>query len=257
VTEPGGPDRPDSDDEGALLTRRGRRWLIVVCVLAVLVAVGYATAQSRSLSAGRGPAVGQGQVRLGPASGEPVSDYLARLPATLPPPGQRAPALVQLDRELTTDAAAAVIGSSTPVEAVFRVPIPRVQTALRFETLPAGAPVAGGGATPRPRAGVAPPPPPARQRAGYAAAADASRLTDRPAAVARAEAGALAGPCACVVALVVEADRAGLVAIAGSSGVRAVEAAPVGVTAPELALAPLLPEQTTAATPLPDDGPVP
>src|SRR5690242_3950381 len=65
VTE---PDDPDSSDEGGLLTRRGRRWLIIACVLAVLVAVGYVTAQSRALSAGRGPAVAQGQVRLGPDS---------------------------------------------------------------------------------------------------------------------------------------------------------------------------------------------
>ncbi|MCE0767561.1 hypothetical protein LWC35_32380 [Pseudonocardia kujensis] len=238
------PDDPDSSDGGGLLTRRGRRWLIVVCVLAVLVAVGYATAQSRSLSAGRGPAVAQGQVRLGPDSGEAVADYLARLPATLPAPGERALALVQLDRELTTDDAAALVGSTTPAEVVFRVPIPRVQTALRFEPLPAGAPVAAALDT-------------ARQRAGHGAEADASRLTDRPAAVARAEAAAYTGPCACVVALVVPADRAGLEALAGAPGVRAVEAAPAGVTAPELALSPLLPEQTTAASPLPDDGPVP
>ncbi|GAA2894698.1 hypothetical protein GCM10010472_61620 [Pseudonocardia halophobica] len=241
MTEP--PD-PDSHDEGGLLTRRGRRWLIVVCVLGVLVAVGYAAAQARSSSAGRGPAVAQGQVRLGPDPGEAVPDYLAQLPATLPAPGERAPALVQLDRELTTDAAAALAGSASPAEVVFRVPIPRVQTALRFEILPAAAPVAAALDT-------------ARQRAGHAAEADASRLTDRPAAVARAEAAAYAGPCACVVALVVSADRAGLEALAGTPGVRAVEAAPVGVTLPELALSPLLPEQTTAATPLPDDGPVP
>ncbi|MFR9802879.1 hypothetical protein ACL02T_11320 [Pseudonocardia sp. RS010] len=245
MTEPGRPedvDRPD--DGGGLLTRRGRRWLIVTCVLAVLVAVGYATAQSRSLSAGRGPAAAPGQVRLGPDAGEDVADYLARLPATLPGPGERALALVQLDREITTAAAAGLTGSAPVAEVVFRVPIPRVQTALRFETLPAGAPVAAALDT-------------ARQRAGYAATADASRLTGRPAAVARAEATAYAGPCACVVALVVEADRAGLDAMAAAPGVRAVEAAPAGVTAPELALSPLLPGQTTAATPLPDDGPLP
>lgn len=243
MTEPRDPDSRDSPGEGGLLTRRGRRWLVVVCVLGVLVAVGYAAAQARSLSAARGPAVAQGQVRLGPDPGEAVPDYLARLPATLPAPGERALALVQLDRELTTDAAAALTGSAAPAEVVFRVPIPRVQTALRFETLPAGAPVAAALDT-------------ARQRAGHAAEADASRLTDRPAAVARAEAAAYAGPCACVVALVVSADRAGLEALAGAPGVRAVESAPVGVTAPELALSPLLPEQITAATPLPDDGPV-
>src|SRR5690349_8148343 len=109
---------PDPHDEGGLLTRRGRRWLIVVCVLGVLVAVGYAAAQARSSSAGRGPAAAQGQVRLGPDPGEAVPDYLARLPATLPAPGERAPALVQVDRELTTDAAAALVGSAGPAEVV-------------------------------------------------------------------------------------------------------------------------------------------
>jgi hypothetical protein len=36
-----------------------------------------------------------------------------------------------------------------------------------------------------------------------------------------------------------------------------VQAAPPGVAARELALAPLLPEQTLTADPVPDDGPVP
>jgi hypothetical protein len=76
--------------------------------------------------------------------------------------------------------------------------------------------------------------------------------------VAAAEAAALGEPgCRCVVALVVDGDRAGLAAIAGRAGVRAVEAAPPGTTNVELALAPLLPEQTARADPPPDDGPVP
>ncbi len=63
--------------------------------------------------------------------------------------------------------------------------------------------------------------------------------------------------CRCVVALVVDGDREALSALAGRAPVRAVEAAPPGTAEAELALSPLLPEQTTRADPPPDDGPVP
>jgi hypothetical protein len=96
----------------------------------------------------------------------------------------------------------------------------------------------------------------ARGRAEQAAAADAARLQGRAGAVATAEAGALADPaCRCVLAVLVDGDRAGLVAVAGRPGVRAVEAAPPGTVDP--ALAPLLPEQAVRADPPPDDGPIP
>ena len=55
----------------------------------------------------------------------------------------------------------------------------------------------------------------------------------------------------------VDGDRAGLDAVARRAPVRAVEAAPPGTTGAELALSPLLPEQTARADPPPDDGPVP
>jgi hypothetical protein len=45
--------------------------------------------------------------------------------------------------------------------------------------------------------------------------------------------------------------------VAARPGVRAVHAAPAGVTARELAIAPLLPEQAERVDPPPDDGPVP
>ena len=54
-----------------------------------------------------------GTVRLGPEAGEDVAAYLARLPATLPPEGVRAPALVQLAAEAAPpDALAAVAGTT-------------------------------------------------------------------------------------------------------------------------------------------------
>jgi hypothetical protein len=188
-----------------------------------------------------------------------VREYLASLPAQLPAAGETAPALVQFSRPLdaTAAAAAAPAGAGT---AVFRVPIDRVQTALRFE------PVTGTG-DPAAALGVA------RERAAFGAEADAGRTAQaaggatnpearealtRRAAVAAAERRALAEPgCACVIALVATADRAGLESLAARADVRAVHAAPPGTTVQELALSPLLPAQTTAATPPPDDGPVP
>lgn len=237
-------DREDREPDG-LFGPRGRRvlgWGAVVLVLMLLVVAGVRALSALSAPTAA-PPVATGQVRLGPESGERVADYLARAAQTLPAPGAPALALVQLDAALTTTDAATLAGPLPVQQAVLRLPIPRVQTALRFEPIPAGAPLAAALDT-------------ARQRAGYAAEADAARLTDRPAAVARAEAQGYAQPCACVIALVVEGERAALDRLAATPGVRAVEAAPTGVTAPELALAPLLPEQTESADPLPDDGPV-
>jgi hypothetical protein len=57
--------------------------------------------------------------------------------------------------------------------------------------------------------------------------------------------------------MVVRADRAALEALVASREVRAVDAAPVGATEPELALSPLLPGQVERVDPPPDDGPVP
>jgi hypothetical protein len=52
-------------------------------------------------------------------------------------------------------------------------------------------------------------------------------------------------------------DRAALSGLAGRPEVRAVDAAPEGTPPTGVALAPLLPEQTQLAAPVPDDGPVP
>jgi hypothetical protein len=184
-------------------------------------------------------------VRLGPEPGDEVSAYLAELPAQLPPPGVQTLALVQFGDELTAPEALAAVGGSEVDEAVLRVPLTRVQTALRFEPLEPGVAPATALDT-------------ARQRAQMQATADAGRLSGRPREVAAAEAAALADPgCRCVLALVVRSDRAGLQAVAAWSGVRAVEAAPPDATIRELALAPLLPEQTERVDPPPDDGPVP
>ncbi|WP_060572655.1 MULTISPECIES: hypothetical protein [unclassified Pseudonocardia] len=234
------------------LSTRGL-WVVVAVMAVVLLGAVWAAGSGPS----PGPAPASGSVRLGPDPGQDVAGYLASLPAQLPPAGARAAALVQLDRP--SDAASvAALGAPGISTAVFRVPFARVQTALRFE------PVVGTG-DPAAALGVA------RERAAFAAEADADRARQavagapgaresltRRADVAGAERRALAAPdCACVIAFVVTADRAGLESLAARDGVRAVQAAPPGTTERELALSPLLPEQTTAATPPPDDGPVP
>ncbi|HEX5812237.1 MAG TPA: hypothetical protein VFY38_09065 [Pseudonocardia sp.] len=223
------------------MSTRGRLAVLAGCVLVALAVAWYAG--SRFAPSPAAPAVGT--VRLGPEAGEDVAAYLARLPATLPPDGVRAPALAQLAAEATVPDAVVAVAGTTPLTAVFRVPLPRVQTALRFVALEPGVPVATALDN-------------ARVRAEREAAADASHLTDRPGAVAAAEAAALGRPdCRCVVALVVDGDRAGLDTVARRAPMRAVEAAPPGTTGAELALSPLLPEQTARADPPPDDGPVP
>lgn len=221
----------------------GRRTaaVLVACAAVTLLVAWYAGSRFAPSAVAPAP----GSVRLGPEGGEDVATYLARLPATLPPDGVRAPALVQLAAEAVPPDALAAVAGTTVLTAVFRVPLPRVQTALRFVVLEPGVPVAAALDN-------------ARVRAEREAATDASHLTGRARAVAATEAAALGRPdCRCVVALVVDGDRAGLDAVARRTPVRAVEAAPPGTTDAELALSPLLPEQTARADPPPDDGPVP
>jgi hypothetical protein len=213
--------------------------VLAACVVVALAVVAYG-----ALRHAPSPALASaGTVRLGPEPGEDVAAYLARLPADLPAAGVRVPALVQLAVEVAPVDALALAAGTTPRTAVFRAPLPRVQTALRFVALEDGVPVAAALDN-------------ARGRAEQAAAADAARLPGRPGAVAAAEARALGDAgCRCVLAVLVDGDRAGLLAVAARPGVRAVEAAPAGTTDP--ALAPLLPEQTVRADPPPDDGTVP
>lgn len=221
---------------------RGRLAVFGACIVVALGTAWVAGAQGGpSGPAGPPP----GSVRLGPDAGEDVAGYLARIPADLPPTGPPVLALVQLRGPLTGADALAVAGGAQVVTAVFQVQLPRVQTALAFEDLEPQVP---------PSTAVAS----AQARAAGAAAVRSGTGTDRQRAVAAAERAALADPaCGCVIALLVRGDRSVLDAAAARPEVRAVQAAPAGVTAPELALAPLLPAQTDRADPLPDDGPVP
>lgn len=231
---------------------RGQFWLTLLCV--ALVGLGAMWVSGRqSLVAGHGPARSLDAVRLGPDPGQPVAAYLAALPARLPPPGAPpVPALVQLGGEITGPDAATLFAGAGVASAVLRVPLARVQTALRFQPMP---PVSTADPVEALRRRFST----ATQDAARAAAAQAARLTGRPALVARYEAGVLgqAPACRCVLAVLVLADRATLDRLAAHPGVRAVDAAPEGTPVTGVALAPLLPEQTVAATPAPDDGPVP
>jgi hypothetical protein len=223
------------------VTGRARAGAVLACAVIVLLTAWYAGSRFPASA----PAPAPGSVRLGPEPGEEVSAYLARLPAELPAPGVEALALVQFSAELPGAAAVQAVAGAGPVTAALRVPLPRVQTALRFEPLEPGIPPPTALDT-------------ARQRAQQQAAADAQQQPGRAADIAAAEARALADPATpCVLAVVVRAERGVLEGLATRPDVRAVHAAPAGVTARELALAPLLPGQVERADPLPDDGEVP
>jgi hypothetical protein len=239
------PDQGDvepDDDHRPWLTWRGRLAVLGACLVLAAVGVWFAgtdVAPSR-------PDPPAGSVRLGPDPGQPVADYLAQLPGRLPAPGAVAPALVQLTAAVDPGTAAALVRPGTTAGiAVLQVQLPRVQTALRFQPVDPALPTVTALQT-------------VREQARRAADGDVVRLTGRPHDVAVAEAAALADPgCRCVLALVVHGDLAALQALATTPGVRAVDAAPVGVTDRELALSPLLPGQRERADPVPDDGAVP
>ena len=224
-------------------------------LLVVLLVTAWAAGSQRS-----GPAPDAGStdaVRLGPATGEDVTAYLART-ATVPDAADASPrlALVQFDASLAPEAAAAAVAGTTPLQAVVRVPLPRVQTALhRVDLLPATPDAAF-------RAALT--------TGGQEVVPDASRPVtgnaeqDRRVLVARSELAALGRPnCACVVAAVVRVDPAALPAVRATVGVRAVDVAPPGTSRARLAVSPLLPDQGPGRPdgpvvgPVPDDGPIP
>jgi hypothetical protein len=226
--------------------------LSLLCVAMVAVAVAWVAGRQSPVGTAAAPR-SLDAVRLGPDPGQPVAEYLAGLPAHLPLPGTAGVlALVQFGDELDpTDAVTLLVGAgATPEQVVFRVPLPRVQTALRFERLPTVDlvdPVAAA----RRRLALA------QQSAQRDAEAESATLAGRQAQLARYEAGALAGRGRCVLAMLVLGDRAALTRLAARPGVRAVDAAPEDTPVTGVALVPLLPEQSEVAGPVPDDGPVP
>lgn len=210
---------------------------------------------------------------LGPDAGESVDDYLARAGASLADEydddhdddstsaGADAPrwALVSADRAWTVSGADAAARALPRVSGLYaQIPVEGVAMPVAGQTL--AEPVAGEtgrtAALGRALDRVA-------QQLGTAGAATAGAGTgvgaepDRAAAknaltVSRIRSGEPA-----VIALVVRGTTAQLREVAQAPGVRAVEALPPDAVWERFAVRPLLPQQTTAALPLPDTGPVP
>ncbi|TQF73733.1 hypothetical protein FK531_09065 [Rhodococcus spelaei] len=179
--------------------------------------------------------------RLGPDSGEEVAQYLDRARASLAEPESGDPrwALVSLAPETTARQAYTLADGVRVSQVLFRVPLDRVQTPLIVVD------VAGEESVLR----------------APAVAADRSQGStgewDRQAQIDAVSATRLAQDCACVVGLTVRGDLDRLRALAGTPGVRAVEALPPDAVFGRFAVNPLLPEQTQTAAPGPDDGEVP
>jgi hypothetical protein len=244
------PDDEAGPDDEAL--PRWPRYAIAVAVLLVVL-LGTAWVAGSQQDGPDGVATSTDTVRLGPDAGEEVTAYLART-AVLPDPADPSArlALVQFDAGLTPAAAAPAVGTATPLEAVVRVPFPRVQTALREVDLQPAPPEAALRAALTTAAGQA------TQDAAVAPAGT------RRAAVAAAEATALGRPdCGCVVAVVVRVAPTDVAALRAAPGVRALQVAPPGTARTRLAVSPLLPEQGPGRAdgavvgPVPDDGAVP
>jgi hypothetical protein len=215
-----------------------RIWWMLLAVL--LVAFGFST----WIAGQRDESVPSGVQRLGPEAGEPVPDYLRRASASLPAGHSLHWALVQLDSYLTPDGAAELTQGVRLSKVVFRVPLRRVQTALIIRDLPGQQPVAELARAQRLAA--------AERLAASRAAPDSRR-----AAVAAAEAAQLDRGCACVLALLVFGDGDALRTVAARPHSRAVHAALPDTSIDDVAISPLLPEQTEVAGPVPDDGPAP
>lgn len=215
-----------------------RAWWVLLAMLVVVFGLTTWVAGQRDEPAPTGVQ------RLGPEAGEPVAEYLRRASASLPAGPSPRWALVQLDTYLTPDRAADLTRGVRLSRVVFRVPLPRVQTALISRDLPGQQPVSELVA--------------AEQSAAAERLAASRTASDRRrAAIEAAEAAQLYRGCACVLALLVFGDGDALRTMAARPSARAVHAALADTSIQDLAIAPLLPEQDDIAGPVPDDGPAP
>jgi hypothetical protein len=215
-----------------------RAWWVLLAVLVVIFGV------TTWIAGQRDEPVPSGVQRLGPEAGEPVADYLRRAGASLPAGHSPHWALVQLDSYLSPARAAELTRGVRLSRVVFRVPLPRVQTALITRDLPGQQPVSELAAAELSAA--------AERLAASRTASDRRRP-----AVDAAEAAQLHHGCACVLALLVFGDGDALRTVAARPGVQAVHAALADTSIQDLAISPLLPEQGDIAGPVPDDGPAP
>lgn len=215
-----------------------RAWWVLLTVLVVVFGITTWVAGQRE------EPVPGGVQRLGPEAGERVVDYLRRASASLPAGHSPYWALVQLDSYLTPDRAAELTQGVRLSRVVFRVPLPRVQTALITRDLPGEQPMSELAAA-------------QQSAAAERLAASGTAPDSRRAAIDAAEAAQLHRGCACVLALLVLGDGDALRTVAARPGARAVHAALADTSIQDLAIAPLLPEQVELAGPVPDDGPAP
>ncbi|WP_051499162.1 hypothetical protein [Nocardia sp. BMG51109] len=179
--------------------------------------------------------------RLGPESGERIDDYLARARDSLSgaDAGERW-ALVSFGGGVAVDRVPEQAAGLRISQVIYHVPLDRVYTPAITVPVPAGD--AAALASLRAAAGAMDNALPAGERADRTAAVVAARL----------HAG-----CDCAVGMVVRGRLDRLRDLASHTGIRAVEALPPDAAAGAFAVTPLLPEQVDAATPEPDDGPVP
>ncbi|OZF28795.1 hypothetical protein [Rhodococcus sp. 14-2483-1-2] len=179
--------------------------------------------------------------RLGPDSGEQVTDYLARAEASLRSDNTEPRwGSVSFDRELTAEQAYAVADGIRISQVVLRVPLDRVQTPILTVGVP-GSERSVLNSTAR----------------AASQATESFGAGDRQAQIAAVSQRRLLDGCACVVTVVVRGTPAELTELAGRADVRAVQALPPDAVSGKFAVEPLLPEYVDVVAPLPDDGPVP
>lgn len=179
--------------------------------------------------------------RLGPESGEPVAEYLARAHASLSGTDTAERwALVSFATGTTPGSIPESVAGLRVSNVVYDVPIARVYTPPITVPVPAGDAAAI-----------------ASVRAAAGAMDNPDTSDDRTRRVAAVMAARLHAGCACVVDLVVRGRLDQLRVLSARPGVRAVQALPPDAAADTFAIVPLLPEQIILAAPGPDDGPVP
>ncbi len=182
-----------------------------------------------------------GTDRLGPDSGEPVADYLARARDSLrrQDTGEHW-ALVSFAAGVAPRGIPESAAGLRISQVIYHVPIDRVYTPPITVPVPADDVAVIDSA--RAAAGVL----------------DSSQSPDeRTGRITSVMAARLHAGCACAADLVVRGRLDQLRALSEHPGVRAVQALPPDASAGAFAVFPLLPEQTDTVVPGPDDGPIP
>ncbi|MBH0780134.1 hypothetical protein IT779_28055 [Nocardia sp. NEAU-351] len=183
--------------------------------------------------------------RLGPEYGQPVADYLAEAANSLT--GAAAGdsdehwALVSFTEEARPQRLPDLAGGVRIAQALYRVPVPDVQTPVVAVQVPEGAQVAVRSA----------------EAAAWQLTSQLDGADDRYRRVLTLSIDRLRAYCACAVGLVVRARLSRLASLTANPDVRAVQALPADAVAGGFAVVPLLPSYRDRALPGPDTGPIP